>query len=167
MRTLLLLRHAKSSWGDVGLPDHERPLAPRGRIAAPAVGRFMFEEGLVPELVLCSTAVRTRETWALIEPELGGGVHVEYEEGLYGASAGTLLYFVKSTPDDLHRGTCRRAIGSGSEKAARRLAAKYPTAALAQLSCDADHWADITVGGCRLDRFVRPGDLPGVEDRTP
>jgi phosphohistidine phosphatase len=138
------------------------------------MGRLMAGEGLIPELVLCSTAVRTRETWSLIEPLLGDGIRVVYDEVLYGASAGTLLRIVRAVPDDTHRVLlighnpgietfAGGLAGSGSREAVRELARKYPTAALAQLSCDADHWADVAPGGCRLERFVRPKDLPGAD----
>ena len=68
-RRLLLLRHAKSAWPD--LADSERPLNDRGRRDAPAMGRWLRDKGYVPDLVLCSTAQRTRDTWALVAGELG------------------------------------------------------------------------------------------------
>ena len=71
MKTLYLLRHAKSSWDHPGLRDHQRPLSSRGRRAAPAMGEHMAAQEWVPDLVLCSDAVRTRETWALVETTLG------------------------------------------------------------------------------------------------
>ena len=67
-RRLVLLRHAKSDWPD-DVPDHERPLARRGRRDAPAAGRWLRKSGYVPDLVLCSTARRARETWQLAEEE--------------------------------------------------------------------------------------------------
>ncbi len=71
MRTLLLMRHAKSSWDQPELADLERPLVARGREAAPAVARYLVEHGLIPELVLGSPALRVRETWQLMAPVLG------------------------------------------------------------------------------------------------
>jgi phosphohistidine phosphatase len=138
------------------------------------MGRLMAEEGLIPELVLCSTAVRTRETWSLIEPLFGDGIRVVYDENLYGASAGTLLRIVQAVPDNSRRVLlighnpgietfADGLVGSGSDEALEKLRRKYPTAALAQLSSDTDHWADIAPGGCRLERFVRPKDLPGAD----
>src|SRR5919198_777243 len=94
-RRLHLLRHAKSSWKD---PD--RPLARRGRRAADAIARHMRDEAIAPELVLCSTARRARETCEGIGPALGAAP-VRYEPELYGASAATLLERVRSLPDDV------------------------------------------------------------------
>ncbi|MEM7024665.1 MAG: histidine phosphatase family protein, partial [Pseudomonadota bacterium] len=74
MRTLLLLRHAKSSWDDPSLADLDRPLAPRGRKAAPAMAKFMVKKRWVPDLVLSSPAERVRETWQLMAPVLGEGI---------------------------------------------------------------------------------------------
>ena len=70
MKLLTLLRHAKSDWGDPGLADFDRPLNERGRSDAPRMGKWMAVSGFVPDTVLCSTAVRTRETWALVAPAL-------------------------------------------------------------------------------------------------
>jgi phosphohistidine phosphatase len=68
MKRLYLLRHAKSSWKDTSLPDHDRPLAGRGRRAAKAIARHMREQGIEPDLVLCSSARRARETLDRMEP---------------------------------------------------------------------------------------------------
>ena len=89
-RRLYLLRHAKSSWKNEGLADHDRPLARRGRRAASAIGRHLREQRVAPELVLCSTARRARETLERIEPELGSGA-IRAEPELYGAPALDLL----------------------------------------------------------------------------
>src|SRR5919108_5777471 len=97
MHFIYLLRHAKSSW-DTGEPDHERPLAPRGRRAAKAMRRHLRAQRIEPELVLCSTARRARETLERIEPALGGS-DVLVERELYGASRGELLERLRSVPD--------------------------------------------------------------------
>jgi phosphohistidine phosphatase len=96
-RRLVLLRHAKSDWPDV--PDHDRPLAKRGRRDAPVVGRWLKRRGYVPQFVLCSTARRTRETWKLAAPETGASPQVRYEARAYAATAGTLLELVRGMPD--------------------------------------------------------------------
>ena len=76
MRYLHVLRHAKSSWDDPGLEDHERPLAPRGRKAGKRLAKHLRREGIQPELVLCSSSRRTRETLELIRSVLGDAVAV-------------------------------------------------------------------------------------------
>ncbi|MYG49370.1 MAG: histidine phosphatase family protein, partial [Gemmatimonadales bacterium] len=86
MKTLLILRHAKSSWDHPGLRDHDRPLNPRGRRDAPRMGRFMAERDLVPDRIVSSTAVRARTTAELAAAEFGAGVEIETTYDLYGAS---------------------------------------------------------------------------------
>src|SRR4249919_2827877 len=88
LRKLVLLRHAKSAWPD--LPDHERPLAGRGRRDAPVMGRWLRAAGHVPDQVLCSTARRARETWRLAQPALKAAPPVSFEDRIYLASAGQL-----------------------------------------------------------------------------
>ena len=91
---LILLRHAKSDW-DSGVPgDFDRPLAARGRKDAPRVGKWMKRNGIVPEIILCSPAVRTRETLAAVKDKLDVG-QIVYEDAIYGASLGALLELVE------------------------------------------------------------------------
>src|SRR5262245_6241843 len=98
MKHLYLLRHAKSSWKDTSLPDHDRPLAGRGRRAAKAIAGHLREQGIEPELVLCSTARRARETLERIEPALGASA-LCLEDELYAAGAPALLERLRSVPD--------------------------------------------------------------------
>ena len=96
---LILLRHAKSDWYS-GVPgDFDRPLAARGRKDAPRVGKWMKKNGIVPEIILCSPAVRTRETLAAVNDKLGVG-HIVYEDTIYGASLGALLGLVEKYSRD-------------------------------------------------------------------
>ncbi|HLK75030.1 MAG TPA: histidine phosphatase family protein, partial [Streptosporangiaceae bacterium] len=96
-RRLILLRHAKSDWPDV--PDRDRPLAKRGRRDAPRIGRWLREQGYRPDVVVVSAATRTRQTWDLVAPELGGSPAVHFEPRAYAASALSLLYLVQELPD--------------------------------------------------------------------
>ena len=95
-RRLILLRHAKSDWPDV--PDRDRPLAKRGRRDAPRIGRWLHEHGYQPDVVVVSDAARTRQTWDLVAPELGGSPAVHFEPRAYAASALTLLYLAQELP---------------------------------------------------------------------
>ena len=99
-RRLILLRHAKSDWPDV--PDRDRPLAKRGRRDAPVIGRWLHDRGYQPQIVICSAARRTRQTWDLVAPELGGSPSVTFEPRAYAASAITLLYLVRELPTACH-----------------------------------------------------------------
>src|SRR5947209_14390420 len=96
-KQLFVLRHAKSSWEEPGLADHERPLAPRGRRAVEAIAAHVNATGITPELVLCSSARRTRET---LEGVAVGGEHV-IEPALYGASAEEVLDRLHQVPDEV------------------------------------------------------------------
>src|ERR1700733_13027553 len=100
IRQLILLRHAKSAWPN-DVPDHERPLAPRGRRDAPAAGRWLRKSGYAPDRVLCSTARRARETWKLAEEAFGAQPQTVFEERVYGASTSALLDLARETPVDV------------------------------------------------------------------
>ena len=159
-RLLLLLRHAKSSWDDPTLDDHDRPLAPRGRKAAKLMSEHLREERIPVSLVLCSSARRARETVALVKP--GGELNVEH--GLYAASADQLLDRVRSLP--LEAATVM-IVGHNpglQELAARlvrdpgALTGKFPTGALATLSF-AGPWSSLSFGDAALEAFVRPREL--------
>jgi phosphohistidine phosphatase SixA len=99
-KRLYLLRHAKSSWKQPELADHDRPLASRGRRAAKAIARHLRERQIAPELVLCSTARRARETLERIEPALATAA-VRREPQLYRASADVLFERLRTVPDDV------------------------------------------------------------------
>jgi phosphohistidine phosphatase len=169
VKRLYLLRHAKSSWKDTALADHDRPLSGRGRRAARAVGRHMLAAGIEPQLVLCSTALRARETLAGIEPALGSG-RVRVERQLYGASATVLLARVRRLPDTVES-VLLIAHDPGVQELTLRLARptpelaalaeKYPTGTLAELEFefDGEHWRALDDGGAALTGVVRPRDL--------
>ena len=99
---LIILRHAKSAWPE-GVDDHERPLGPRGLRDAPGVGRWLRDNGHVPGLVLCSTARRTRETWALVQEQLDAEPRVEFMDVLYGASVREVMRLVQATSGEVER----------------------------------------------------------------
>ncbi|MFI8823328.1 SixA phosphatase family protein [Streptomyces sp. NPDC053431] len=96
-RRIVLLRHAKADWPQTS--DHERPLAERGRTDAPVAGRKLADTGIAFDLALCSTALRTRETWKLAVHELPERPKTVYEERLYEASLGELIALVNETPE--------------------------------------------------------------------
>ncbi len=157
-RRLMLLRHAKSDWPDV--PDHDRPLAKRGRKDAPAVGRWLRGRGYLPDVVVCSTARRTRQTWELAAPELGGSPSVHFEPRAYAASAQTLLYLARELP-----GRCQAALliahNPGIEDLANALAdveLRFPTAAVAVFEFTGD-WPELAPGRAHLLDFTTPADM--------
>ena len=175
MRRLLLLRHAKSSWDQSDLDDMARPLAPRGLKAAPLVGRYVSGRRLVPDLVLCSTAVRARQTLELVlaewEREDGDGVQVDMRASLYLAPPGELLAAIRRVDEAVG---CLMIIGhnpgmaqladrlaaGGDPQGLTTMAAKFPTAALAVIDLDIGSWKAIQPGAGHLQSFIRPKDLP-------
>lgn len=170
MKTVYLLRHAKSSWTDQEAADFDRRLAPRGRDAARAMAAHMKAAGMDPALVLCSAARRTTETWSLMARTLGPTAKVKRLRTLYLAAPGRILTLVRRLPDGagdaliighnpgMHDVALRLA-GQGEDKAMRRLQAKFPTGALAVLRFDAARWRDIAEQAGTLAAFVRPKDL--------
>jgi phosphohistidine phosphatase len=170
MKTLLLLRHAKSSWSDAGASDFGRPLSDRGRRVAPLIAAHLTAANLLPDLVLCSAARRTRETLALMLPGLPGDAVLRIESGLYEANAATLLKrlrHIESTVgtvlviahnpglEDLATTIC----GGGDEDLRRRMDEKFPTAALAVFVVDAARWIGLRKGSAILTDFVLPKNL--------
>ncbi len=168
-KTLLLLRHAKSSRNDPDMADFDRPLAKRGRRDAPRIGRWMREAGLEPDLVLCSDAARTRETWSGLAESLHSAVPVLYERGLYMANAKALLHRLHRIAGDVgsvlviaHNPgleEAARALADGKGEALKRLQRKFPTAALARLDFEIEDWGKLEPGSGRLGLFITPAEL--------
>jgi phosphohistidine phosphatase len=165
MKRLFLLRHAKSSWDESGLADHERPLAKRGRQASKVIAEHLREEKIRPELVLCSPSARTRQTLERIG--LGDDAEVRIVDELYGASAGDLLEVLYGVADDVGsvmvighnpgiEDLALQLAGSGEEL--ERMREKFPTAALATLEFDGA-WGELAPGGAELVAFVKPKEL--------
>jgi phosphohistidine phosphatase len=170
MLTLSLLRHAKSSWKNPTLADRERPLATRGMTDAPVMGKAMAERGIDPELVLCSSARRTRDTLALVLPEFKVEPMVVYEDALYHASPAELLTMLH----DLQPGAGRvmmvghnpelqsfalDLVGSGPKHFRDRLREKYPTAGLLVINFASGLWSSVEVNSGTLNLFLTPKDL--------
>lgn len=166
----MLLRHAKSSWDSDAAQDRDRPLAGRGRRAAPLVAMELVRRGWLPDAVLVSTAKRTRETWALLAPAFGNGPTVDYVEALYDADWRQILGEIRS------RGAARQRLmvvghnpglealagtlaGAASDRdAMERMVSKFPTGAVARL-CFEGEWAQLARGGARLGDFLTPRDI--------
>jgi phosphohistidine phosphatase len=168
MHQLLLLRHAKSSWDDPQLPDRERPLNKRGHRAAERMRETIRELGLTPDVVLVSPSRRTLDTLAALEPWDDTPL-VEPMDALYLATAAQLLAVLRGVNETvrslmlvghnpgLHELAMQLA-GTSAGDAARRLSAKFPTAALAEFSV-ATRWQQLGAAGTRLVRLLVPKDL--------
>ncbi|WP_405936117.1 histidine phosphatase family protein [Streptomyces sp. NBC_00726] len=166
-RRIVLLRHAKAEWSQES--DHERPLAERGRMEAPMVGRKLADSGIVFDLALCSTAARTRETWKLAVHEMPERPRTVYEERLYEASLGDLIALVNETPDDVAdllvighnpgmHALADALSGSGEGDGLARMArGGFPTAAFAVVGFTGP-WKSVEHGVGRLTEYWTPND---------
>lgn len=165
MKRLYLLRHGKSSWDEPGLADHDRPLAKRGRRASKAIAEYLRDQRICPQLVLCSSSTRTRQTLERIG--LANGSTVRIDDALYAASARELLGMLKGLPDDVDsvmlighnpgiQDLALELARSGTQISS--MTRKFPTAALATLEFDR-RWAQLSGESCELVSFVKPKEL--------
>ena len=163
MKTLLVLRHAKSLWGDTALDDHERPLNERGRRDAPKMGALVREYGLTPDLIVSSDAVRARLTAEAVAKSARFDGEIQLEPRLYAASVEDVLA-VLCTVQEAHSGTVM-IVGHnpGLEQLIAHLTGEtedLPTAALAQIALPINRWRDLKASTRgRLLGFWRPKEL--------
>ncbi|PIE10122.1 MAG: phosphoglycerate mutase [Rhodobacterales bacterium] len=159
---LILIRHAKSSWDDLNQDDHDRPLNDRGRRAAPRIGQWLADHDHRPELVLCSSAARTQETFARMKDALGGP-RLELRPDLYHAAPAHMLDLLHGqTADSIALIAHNPGIGDLAQRLAAELPEHprfldYPTAATTVFEIDS--WADIAPHTARVIGFVTPRDL--------
>jgi len=162
MKTLLVLRHAKSSWEDPGLKDHDRPLNPRGVHDAPRMGRLLVEEDLVPSRIITSTANRARSTAELAAGVMEDRPEIEETRELYLASPHTILDVIADLGDSADP---LMVVGHNPGLTAlvtllTDVCEELPTAALAAIELDIDDWDEI--GGAKRGRVIglwRPKEL--------
>ncbi|MEM9207284.1 MAG: histidine phosphatase family protein [Pseudomonadota bacterium] len=174
----MLWRHAKSSWSDPNCDDHDRPLNARGREAAPVMARWIVENDLSPALILSSTSLRTRETIRPLMKLLPGHRAPDFERGLYLANEAALMKRISAIPSAAKSAmivghnpgmedVCERLISTVTPEAQDANTFrqnKFPTAACAVLSVEAERWRDGVETGFTLEKFVVPRDLMDVID---
>ncbi|MDH4990237.1 histidine phosphatase family protein [Aquamicrobium lusatiense] len=170
MRQLFLLRHAKSSWDDPSLSDFQRPLANRGRRAAPLMGREMARRGWLPDLALISSSVRTRQTWELVSAQWKNPCTSIFTETIYEADPAEILAGIRKMPDEAgsllvigHNPGLEllagMLAGPGSPvPALEKLERKFPTAAIVRLEIGSN-WQDLSAETSRLTDFITPKDI--------
>ncbi|HYA09722.1 MAG TPA: histidine phosphatase family protein [Gaiellaceae bacterium] len=169
-KTLYLLRHAKSSWDEAGLADRDRPLAPRGRKAARRIAKHLRDHEIAPAIVLCSSALRARQTLDAILPALAGEPEVLIEDALYAAGADSLLARLRAVPETVpsvllighNPGIGDLAFmlaGGGDGAALQRLREGFPTGALATLEIAEAGWSGLGDGSASLTGYVVPREL--------
>ncbi|WP_432081544.1 SixA phosphatase family protein [Streptomyces sp. WAC 04229] len=165
LRRVVILRNAKADWTDA--EDHERPLAERGRKDAPVAGRWLADSAITPDLAMCSTAVRCRETWKLAAPELSKKAKTVYDDRLYEASLGELIAVLNEVSDEV-RDVLIIGHNPGMHSLADALAGEaeadllprmnrsgFPTAAIGVLTFNGS-WNTVEHGVGRLVSFWAP-----------
>lgn len=163
MKRLHILRHAKSSWGDPELADHERPLAPRGEKAAVKIAEHVRAAEIAPGLVLSSTALRARQTLAALLPVLPAEAEIRIQDWLYGAGVGDVLARLREVDEGVgsvlvvgHNPTLHElALALTRREDALE---RFPTGALASIAFAAP-WVDLADGTAELEAFVIPREL--------
>jgi len=177
MKTLTLLRHAKSSWDDPVARDFDRPLNAKGRRAAAMIGRHLKAEGFAFDHVLASPAVRVIETLDEVWSGYGQKLEPVWNKAMYLASAPSLLDLVQAMPDIADH-VLMVGHNPGLEdlvldltldgELRERVEDKYPTATVAQMTLPVDRWAEVRAHSATLVAFIRPRDLdPTLGPDTP
>ena len=166
MKTLFLLRHAKSSWSDTNLADFDRPLNDRGQRTAPQMGNLMKSRGYLPDVVISSPAARARHTAELASEAAGIRERLQFEPRIYEASPSTLLDITNSIDDSV---SAAMLVGHnpGMEGFVRLLTGaveRMPTAALAVIEVTVDSWKDVPSGRGQLIEVIRPKEVFGSSD---
>ena len=170
MKKLILLRHAKSSWENPSLEDHERPLNPRGRRAAPVIAGWLEARAHLPDAVLCSPSVRTRETWERMAEAVPALPRPQIVEGLYHASPADLLAIAAAAPDgagsvDADRSPagagrlCPASVQGGAAPALCAGLHPFPDRGGGGAALDIPAWAGIAFGAAEFTDFARPREL--------
>jgi phosphohistidine phosphatase len=166
VKKLYLLRHAKSDYPQ-NVDDHDRPLNKRGENACKTIGKYMKENGLLPDKILCSDATRTSMTVKNVLRAAGENIEVLHLKELYLATAGEILKILAKVHDDVPsvmvvchnpgvEQLARFLVGGGDIESIARLRVKYPTCALAVFTLDTDSWKKIDPQIGRLDVFITP-----------
>jgi len=167
MKTLYLLRHAKSAWDTAGQPDHDRPLNDRGRKACIRLAEYIRRQHVLPAMVLCSSAARTQETWDRICDQLDRDFPTRIEEDLYLADPKVILTLIRRINPDVPSALVvghnpgigelmRQLVGEGRPKLVMELGDKVPTGALATLELPIESWTQVKSGRGVLKDYVTP-----------
>ena len=169
-KTLFLLRHAKSSWDEPGLVDHDRPLSKRGIKAAPLMARAMVQRNWLPDFALVSSAMRTQQTWQLAREEFPARIEAHVENSIYEAPAEAIANAIRKIPErvsslivighnpGLEDISTYLASPGSDEDALFNLRQKFPTAALARFSYDSE-WKSLSQQSAGLTHFLTPRQM--------
>lgn len=174
MSHIFLLRHAKASWPEPGMRDFDRPLAPRGLSDAKKIGTVMRAAGYKPDAVICSAALRTRETWQQIAPQLEvPDQHLTFTNQLYDSDNTRYLEAVQQFNDvdsvliighnPMIEDVASALVAGGPDGAMRRLSKGFPTSGLAIIKFEGP-LTTVSLSGGYLEDFLRPSSHPEADD---
>lgn len=158
MKTLYLIRHAKSSWKDITLDDFERPLNKRGKKDAPFMGKILKEEGVVPDIIYSSPARRAKDTAQIIAQAIGYEKEIQFEKKIYESNLVSLKNIIRSI-EDSNQSAFLFGHNPGLNIFAEEFCDFYeniPTCGLIQLSFNCERWDEINVDNCNFQIFDYP-----------
>lgn len=158
MKTLFVLRHAKSSWDNPDLADFERPLNSRGLDAARFIGELIYDRNLEPQIIVSSPAKRAKQTAVLVKELAGVNKPVAFDERIYEASPLTLFNLIREF-DEKYDSVLIVGHNPGFENIVRMLTGEsvsMPTAALAKINLTAEKWSDLDIDSNELEFLIRP-----------
>jgi phosphohistidine phosphatase len=170
MKTIILMRHAKSSWSDHDTKDMDRPLSPRGRICAATMGAWLAEQNVMPDHVILSTARRSKETWDRLKPFVGDKAEGDAVPEVYMAGPDALLDALKATPDSAETvvlighqpglsALARKLTNGDVPENCSRAFRDFPTAATAVLKSDVKDWSKLKFGKAEFSKFGLPKEV--------
>ena len=170
MKTIFLLRHAKSSWNKPELDDFERPLAPRGIKSAEKIGKYLKKEKLLPDIIYCSKAVRAKETWELVNRIVKKKNNINYKNKLYMANFSDFLNIIKETKDNFKslmlishnpgiENFALEIIKNKESEKYKNIDYKYPTGALSIIKFNIKKWNEVTSSTGEIYEFIKPKEL--------
>lgn len=164
VKTILVMRHAKSSWDDESMPDQDRPLNKRGKHDAPRMGDLLKTEGLLPDLIISSSAKRAQSTVELVAEAADYTGEIRWDDSLYATGPEAYVAVMRTLPDDVGK---VMVVGHnpGLEELVAMLTdewARLPTSAIAEIKLNLSHWAELgyePIG--KLGHVWRPKELAG------
>jgi phosphohistidine phosphatase len=174
MKTILILRHAKSDWGDPFLADFDRPLANRGLNDAPRMGEVLMLYQCVPDRILSSPALRARQTSELVAKECGYGISIYWEDSFYGGGSHDLIAALQCLPDAIERPmlvghnptleeTVTLLLGQGGVGWNEDFSIRLPTAGLVCIDVGIDVWTHLEPGDGILRWFLIPKLVKAIQ----
>jgi len=165
VKRVILMRHAKSSWDNLDLIDHDRTLNSRGQKAATLIGNWLVENQYVPDQVICSTAVRCMETWAGVKAAIASQLEPSYERSLYHAHVGLLHKKLSEAEGNTVLFLCHNpSVAAFAEELLETRPQdhdlyRYPTAATTVIDFDIENWSDLSLRSGKLEAFIIPRRL--------